>query len=383
MSWLSRLLSSAALLIVLFGSVTGKLTAQELYTDIPLDELPFAISAEGLTEEQIRATLEEIGEIPDGAFVSIAVVDSEVLSGDEWPFEFGSSALPPGFELRPLDDPGNPYQEQYGEWDVWEYENYLWLCEEYGFDQFSADERCDFMNAEHDDPRLQNNGDHLLMVRGDGYLVPTAVMVTAQAEETGLGFGWGSTLEFAGEHICYDVNTSFTIWSFGNMSEELQNRKRTAENLSRVSFTPSIPKWLADNPPMWVTFIPGNEIITLGPLGSWDDEEALSTGAWYRFSCDGELLGQTTPDQQWWFEIFFPEFRQKWIELGDIPEIQFQDINGIITFCRYDPYEELAVYDYMGNPDPDPFKWYNELMLFSIIEGRDIPAMYAAQQQGD
>lgn len=236
------------------------------------------------------------------------------------------------------------------------------------------------MNAQHDDPRLENHGSHLLTVKSDGYLIPDVEMAKSRSEGGALGISWGGSILANREDFYFNVNTAYNIWSYGNMSQELQDRRETAENLARAPATPPIPKWLADNPPMWVEFIPDDEILTFGPLGSWDDESVLQSNDWYCYSRDGELVGQTKPGQQWWFEMFFPDFRKTWIELGDMPEVQFRDLQGIITFCKYDPYEELAVYDYKGNPDPDQFQWDSQPMLFMVIEGRDIPAMYARQQ---
>lgn len=337
---------------------------------------------DGVTEAQAAAVLAELeGELPEGAAVKIEIISPAVMAGGsqpDWGFGHG---LPPGFTIRPLDDPDNPYKDSYGEWDVWELENYQWLCDEHGFDQLTEDERMDFMNAKHDDPRLQDDHGHFLTVRGDGFLVPHVDVMAGQSRGEGLGFGWGSTMQHHGITLAYYVKTSFGIWSFGNIDEELWQRMERATGVAQAPAVAPIPRWLADNPPMWVMFIPDNEIITLGPLGSWDDEEVLSTGAWYRFSADGELLGQTTPYQQWWFEIFFPEFRQIWEDLGGIPDIQFTDMEGIISFHQQDTMAGLAVYSYKGEPDPDIFTWQDPPYLFEIFEGRDIPAMYAAQKQ--
>lgn len=111
MSWSFKAIVLGLLLIVLVGSTFNRSAAKELYADVPLDELPFVISADGLTETQIRAALQEIGEIPDGAYVSIIpfkYTRADFEAGVELPFSHDRNELPLGFSIKPLDDPKIP-----------------------------------------------------------------------------------------------------------------------------------------------------------------------------------------------------------------------------------------------------------------------------------
>jgi hypothetical protein len=73
-------------------------------------------------------------------------------------------------------------------------------------------------------------------------------------------------------------------------------------------------------------FVPENEIVTLGPLGSYAADGTAGTADWHRFSAAGELLGRATDETQWWFELYFPEFRQVWDDLGGTSAVLFNDI---------------------------------------------------------
>jgi len=357
-------------------------------TDAKAKRAPALYLSEGITESQVQAVIEDIGdEMPSGAALWIGLVAGPI-EADGNSLEWGPRGdVPDGFSIRPLDDPSNPYKDQYGPWDTWEYENYLQLCQDYGIGNMTRQERWDFFFSHTDDPRLDITQWHALVVSGDGFVIPCVVANSStDTDSEGSVFSFGGATQYGGDWLGYYVSNAFSFNSCGRMDESLLSQRDEAIDVGRAPNVPLIPQWLAENPPMSLMFIPEDRFITFGPLGSWDDQETLSEHAWFCFNWAGELIAKTAPDQQWWFEMFFPGFRQTWDSLGGIPNVQFDDAFGMIRFYRQDTQEDLAYYDYYGTQLKDPYGnpdvgLYMHTFLFQIFQGSHIPAMYAAQQE--
>ncbi|MCB1220783.1 MAG: hypothetical protein H7A35_05085 [Planctomycetales bacterium] len=217
----------------------------------------------------------------------------------------------PATELRPLDDPANPYLGQYQEWDIWTYEHFrpgmdgkaimaelsgpapeLPKVQLAGFMQLGTDEEGQL---------------HLWTyqkVDAEGFLVPAG---PAGPKLPGL-----TTYAFASGPIEQAVYDDWTM----------------QVNAGVASRYPPIPAFIGEHVPLCLVFVPNGEFAVKGPLGlgnteKYDMQENSSMAArerWYRYSVDGELLGMTGVvgrgfyDNSW-ILLYWPELQSKIMEM--------------------------------------------------------------------
>ena len=301
-----RLLLGTALPVLVLALVPLCIAGAARAADVAEEKSLNLFVDENVTESQVQAVLAELGAIamlPEGAAVKIELADRGE-EGTDSPPGFGRD-LPDGFTIKPLDDPANPYRGEYGAWDRWAYDNYLWLCSEYGFDRMTDDEYGQFMEDAANHISDVGGDQYFMVVRGDGYLMP---FVEASEGEPGQFpvMGWGHEVQADGALISYWIRSAFVVETTGELPDSLKDERDRAVAVVQAPALPAIPEWLVDNPPYMFQFMPDGEIVTMGELGTWGDDSVLYGPVWCRYSSEGELLGQTTGPQAYWWELYFP-----------------------------------------------------------------------------
>lgn len=302
-------------------------------------------------------------------------------------------------ELRPLDDPENPYRGQYREWDVWAYEHFR-----PGMD--GEDIMAELPGVVPDLPKvrlasfLQLAADaegqlHLWTyqkVDEDGFLVPAGLPGSPTPELR--------TFAFAS----------------GPIERETYEEWMLQVNAAAATRYPPIPAFIGENPPLQVAFVPNGEFAVKGPLGLGDTEEYDMQAAsqlsarerWYRYSAEGELLGMTGVvgrgwrDQSWML-LYWPQLPQK-IEEMKQQGLEAKYRGDLVAFApsrsrsytneadmlwdRDRPFPEnsaadiVECYDLTGNPVPAEEAWPDEPSFETSVKQLDAPILktfYEAQ----
>ncbi|MCB1188283.1 hypothetical protein KDL29_14055 [bacterium] len=302
-------------------------------------------------------------------------------------------------ELRPLDDPANPYLGQYQEWDIWTYEHFrpgmdgkaimaelsgpapeLPKVQLAGFMQLGTDEEGQL---------------HLWTyqkVDAEGFLVPAG---PAGPKLPGL-----TTYAFASGPIERAVYDDWTM----------------QVNAGVASKYPPIPAFIGEHVPLRLVFVPNGEFAVKGPLGLGNTAEfdmqassqLASRERWYRYSAEGELLGTTGVvgmgwrDQSWML-LYWPELSAKIEEMeqqGLAPQFhgaaigfappQYRSYSNEVDslWDRERPFPQLTAqdivecYDYTGQPVPVEDAWSGELTFENRVQQLDAPIVrlyYEAQ----
>lgn len=134
---------------------------------------------------------------------------------------------------------------------------------------------------------------------------------------------------------------------------------------------PMIPAWLGEHLPFYATFLDNGEIAAYGALDlhiqSADDKWKYLPPPgerWYHYSADGQLLGETKP-QDWtsqggWVDLFFPDYDKKLREVA-VSSLSVSQDGPFIACIKYDqqidlyapledrkPPEVFALFNYKG-----------------------------------
>ncbi|MEZ5336797.1 MAG: hypothetical protein R3F46_00905 [bacterium] len=209
-------------------------------------------------------------------------------------------------ELRPLDDPANPYLGQYEEWDVWAHEHHRPDITSHNelFSEFPAGTP----------PQAADNGmqkRHLeLPVDAAGWQIPWRIYQQRiqQAKLDGISFE--------------DLPRERTLFAAGLISPQLWQQREQVRIDLRAAALPPIPAWLGQDPPLELQFMPDGEFVARGRLGlvphNMRPVDCLKLGRderWYRYSAQGELLGRSDYyfpgmlDSNWMY-IYWPGLEQ-------------------------------------------------------------------------
>lgn len=232
-------------------------------------------------------------------------------------------------EVKPLDDPANPYRAQYGPWD-------RWLLEQHG-KQDPAGERQMHENEKRANQELakaraeNRKPDSKILAAMGGY-APTGGWTFFQVAVDKAGY----PIPFVQQRAAiaqrrleesrdlrkvtqqvsdWDNVTDYMYHAGGSMPEEM----RAALNSALQQAVPElpqlkVPEWMRANPPYGFITGPNGEYITVGALGSYEEgwmniprEQRRGPRGYYRYSSTGELLGQVPPDQPLgWATLYNP-----------------------------------------------------------------------------
>jgi hypothetical protein len=219
--------------------------------------------------------------------------------------------------VKALDDPANPYREQYGAWDYW-------MFEQQG--QRNPAEAA-FRKQQNAQPKFTNAADGTVKTGGEfegggwvPYTPPLAeqwrdfnvhvdeqgwVIPYLQSQQT--AWGWRLKPEKWTSMYARTVpgDREYTFHTGGEMPAA--TRAALLDELRTLlpdRFPPEPPTWMRAAPPYAFLVTPEGEYITEGPLGSWredwklrdpawqtDRRQTRSAHGWYHYSANGELLG--------------------------------------------------------------------------------------------
>ena len=291
-------------------------------------------------------------------------------------------------ELRPLDDPDNPYVGQYEEWDIW------------AFEHFRPGMNAQAIMAELQPPEPKRSGVSLASplylwsdaagqpvlwtahrVDNDGFLLPYELSSKNFGRED-LRFGSG-----AGQPV-REMAQAFASGLIERAQYDAWQLQYTARSASRY---PPIPAFIGEQPPLRLVFVPNGEFAVKGHLGLGDIDnfdmqssgDLASRERWYRYSADGELLGQTgVVGMGWrdasWMMLYWPGLPEKIEEMKE-QSLAPQFRSGTVSFApstariytneadalwdQDKPFPQTTAadvvecYDYQGQPIPVEQAW--------------------------
>jgi hypothetical protein len=192
-----------------------------------------------------------------------------------WPRTAHKNYGPGEIRVLAQDDPANPYRGQYSDWDRW-----IWQ-------QFGA--------RDPKEPRFYAPGDKriggtwanyyrtwrsvFVPVTDDGAQVPLVVVGQQDAQRE---LGWDRR------------DPSNHEWKSGNYSmsaagelDWAQWTQYTAARLGNaLGLYPRMPDWLLAQPVAYVSFVPNGDVVTHGPLGSYDTSPDLDLPDRYKAGRD-------------------------------------------------------------------------------------------------
>jgi len=273
--------------------------------------------------------------------------------------------LEKSIEVKPLDDPANPYKDQYGDWDRWMIEHWYTRTDENPFP-------------------LEDKSINYYVLEGwvdaDGWLLPEVELERLRCER--LKHQPGNLL---------NAVFPYQFSAAGPMDEELVRAAHTAFAKVHAPYLPTIPQWLAEAPARWNIALPDGRFVLMAfgrgdwePLGFDERSKPLaSTFGWWMYDKDGNLIVATLPET-YWFEATFPGFREA------IGPLSRQYLNVSESWGRIHVYNmnehdnhTLANYEYDGTPLPVNVKLPDGQNgnFFQGISGFDLPIIYAEQQR--
>jgi hypothetical protein len=259
--------------------------------------------------------------------------------------------------VRGLDDPENPYREQYGAWDRWLLEN----ARNPTLEEMSA-----FMNGTAPEGYIYLRP----TVSKEGWLVP-------QLEEL------RTLLLQQSDYIAYKSRPHcvLTFSSAGAADPALAKSLEEARLKVWAEVLPQAPAWLTSALPKRVILLPDGGAVTYGPLGSgklpvdpatWRYDAEGNPEVYYRYDANGREMACTVPGQPWQ-ELFLPGYTQDVLlaaaREGMIPIV----LNGYTILAAQATGEPAKVYDYDGALlAPDQMRGLGEGRLVVEIESEHL-----------
>jgi hypothetical protein len=227
--------------------------------------------------------------------------------------------------VRGLDDPENPYKDDYKAWDLWIYMHELSVLEAQGISN----------------PGIGRDGwsYYSMSVDEDGFPVPRLMEKRDRYERLKHGS---------------DANTeagrcTHSIQSMGAMDFDMQHRMQLAEDAVLGEYMPEIPQWLARGAPEWAMILPDGEVVTCGPVGSVNpltlEPGAEQNDRFYRYTPEGAFVDSTEPGQLW-LQLFWDADRV--IAKYNSDKVFCIDRNGYLVIISTDTRKTVALYDLDG-----------------------------------
>jgi len=231
-------------------------------------------------------------------------------------------------EVRPMDDPANPYRNQYDPWDYWLVEHHAEYEAEFNR-QYSEvqDKQRAAVNkllaegkevpAEMLKPvgvRMPQEGalrEIPVQVDGSGFIVPQRVVWEEERDR----------------EAAYDRRLPWPLPASpamlgcgGQMPDDLAAKYERAKwEVERTTY-PRLPDWLMSQPVFGVIFLPDGSLVTHGPLGCRPagaekmDRKLVWAGierGFFHYSAKGELLDKYLTDGYDWEQMFDPAHNQR------------------------------------------------------------------------
>jgi len=270
--------------------------------------------------------------------------------------------------VRGLKEAGNPFAGQYSEFDRWAFAHYV--------DPNSKKFQQVFMSD--DEPTMDF---FYVNVDENGYVVPMATQLEWMLNPP-------ADLE---ENPC-----QYSFYCAGELDPQLKAWLRETGLMQMARGAPPVPRWLAENPPRWVSPVAGGEYLTLGRLGSGTGLEAdLSIEQMYnlmphvedpagsdkycRYSGDGKLIAEAGQDQEWW-QLFFSNFDQVAGELSNGLGYKVREYRGTIVVYEKTSWAVLGTFDFQGNKLEIGDEKYGSQYLLRWIYGGNLKPVYERQQ---
>ncbi|MCC7476982.1 hypothetical protein IT575_00870 [bacterium] len=209
--------------------------------------------------------------------------------------------------LKSLDDPANPYRDEYSPFDRWAHQHQIYP---------SRDELSAFSGTRSPEGQAIRSsypeGYELYHCQTDaqGFQIPYTRMMTrfernVEGEQLGdvLLKGWFGFYDSEAQREEYASRAQF--YAGGVAPAELLTQREELLWEKRAALYPPVPVWLGQNPPLYSIFVPHGEILCYGPLGLEVTGIPGRSGGqnyvyllepcgelWYRYSADGKLLGK-------------------------------------------------------------------------------------------
>jgi hypothetical protein len=270
----------------------------------------------------------------------------------------GHDVAPQRFELQPLDDPANPYADEYEDWDYWIAQNV-----------------CAVSTSPNNGYALNRQKDEMFaagIADMDGYLIPYRRFLVMQED---------ALVQQKSEHVTAGY---LNVHASGPMAEDLVEDMRNVGFEVRAAYYPEIPDWLVASMPRAAWIFPNGDVVTDGPLNHEDHAEADedgevpcggcgSNGGWYRYTPGGEFVDHSNTH---WFLTFFDG------EFEDLPEGNFSDDSlGRFMILDRENGEPTHVFNWDGTPLPlDALDEPRDPHDFHLLPARYLSKLHFYQQ---
>ena len=267
--------------------------------------------------------------------------------------------------MRALDDPDNPYRDEYRAWDFWLYH------------------QAEVTEEQSLNPYLQfNRPNNWQSLRGtvdeSGFLVPQLRMVSDEfysaASEEGL----------AEQAPCHH-----SLFGEGEMDPAMLMGLRWEQASVKAAYLAPVPLWLAQAAPQWAMLMPDGEVVTYGPRNLddvvWDEvapgEPFNPKAVYFRYSQQGLLLRQGKLGHYWW-ELYFEGFDELVRNKNGIERWFILEENGYIYFYHQETNKLERLYNYDGTQlptsQPPPVRPGHQLVW---LNSGELPLLYDVQQR--
>ncbi|MBN2082926.1 hypothetical protein JW859_12075 [bacterium] len=268
--------------------------------------------------------------------------------------------------VKPMDDPENPYRDQYKPWDLWCYDHIVAYdsdAEQKPVDAMTYEEKQAFVYG----TNKPTNWIRILPEIEDGFLVPSDVHVQRWEE----AIANNQRLEYS------TAVAESSVVAEGEIEPSLRDENYLATDAIRASYWPPIPSWLVDADPSRVLLLPNGDVITDGLLG--EEHNGSTSGCcggskdslFARYDCSGQLV--RTAQGFWWYTYYDLDLQGKLDgKLVNTPD-------GYIKLCDVETGQVLRAWDYdateipagadLPSRDTHPFSW---------LSGATLKCFYAA-----
>jgi hypothetical protein len=312
-------------------------------------------------------------------------------------------------QVRPLDDPANPYRSEYREWDHWAVANagrqdpkmqahmqeQNRLLDEWFKRQDAAGEPHSIAGFNYK-PYIPAPGEHWrtvgVQVDAQGYALPLTQRWQSEAQMLQTPRDIFSPRQPDSSNYFYSAG--------GEPSADLAAAWDAAFWDIVGPAYPQVPEWLGRSGGVfYAVFVPNGEVVTLGapgdrpaglPVAILHDYDSLPglELAWHRYSAAGELLGRLpVPDRrQWpmWLELYWPgaaALRESYRERKDVT---VYDDAGYLLIRERDERggfgPVLEVYRYDGTPVAVEQPLMGMPLEGTLISGEQLEELWRWQQ---
>ena len=260
--------------------------------------------------------------------------------------------------MRDLNDPENPYIDEYKPWDLWIFMHETGLLEAEGV----VNPWVERSGWEYFDMRIDENG----------FAVPRLVELRNRMER----------LKRGSEAADNQAACTHSISATGIMDPAMRRGMHVAEDALSARYLPQIPEWLTRRLPVWAMILESGEVVTCEPAGGGPyspDSGYGSETCFRRFSPDGVLLDSTEPGQLW-LQLFFDV--DKALEKYAERAVYFHDSNGYLTVHDIDTSKQIAVYDMDGTklPRNHPLDDRDGTYFYKVYSG-ELLRVFEAQEE--